>query len=401
MIVRHIEVTAEADGYTLSAVIESEGMSPFRLEYVVQGIKAPEPSVTGNAFLAATLLPAMLRHEPLVIEAPVSARLLESTETLMAIYQAWVSGAHRVEVTAPATHHALSSDNVGAFFSGGVDSFYTLLKHRPDHHRISYLVLIDGFDFDELNRPLFAEAVRRAQRVADETDRHLIVVHTNLRVFADPLTDWIFYYGGALASVGLALEGFLHVVFIAAPHAYQELSPSGCHPLLDRHWSTEAIEFIHDGAEALRTKKIAAISHSSLAVENLRVCPRKKSRTYNCGACEKCLRTMIGLHAAGALNRATTFPHTIDHRAVRRMRLELVDSGLRFLEDLLGALGSSPRDQQIKAALRHVIRRTLWKTGAFGLARRYLGPHATDVTVAALGRLQGGVARRIRRLKVQ
>ncbi len=403
MLVHNIARTASTDGYTLAATIESEGRPAFRMEYVVHGVKAPVSPVAGNAFLAATLLPAVARREPLVIEAPVSARLLANTAVLTAIFRAWGVFAAPISATAQSTceDHAPYNDSVGAFFSAGVDSFYTLLKPRPLRQHISHLLLVHGFDCDEQNQPIFDELARRSRHVADETDRRLIIVRTNLRAFCDPVVDWSMYHGAALASVGLAVEESLRTIFIASTHAYQELVPWGSHPLLDSLWSTEVTEFIHDGAEALRSEKISSISRAPLALENLRVCPRRKSTTYNCGWCEKCLRTMIGLYAARSLDQAATFPRVIDPGAVRGIRIDSPESGIRFLEDLISALGPRAQDRRLKAALRHVVRRTIWRTRLDRLVRWCLGPRTGNAVLETAERIRGGIARRMPRFSAR
>jgi len=400
MIVRDIcsAPSVGGEGYTLSATVESDRGRPFHMEFVVDGAKPPRRAVSGDAFLAATLPVTMALGERLRIEAPVSARLLASTADLMAIYHHWGVGDHPVEVLPDRTEQDPDphSHDVAAFFSAGVDSFYTLLKPRPSRQRISHLVLVFGFDCDERNRPIFEELVDRTRRVAEKTDRHPVTVHTNLRQFADPIVDWSLYHGAALASVGLALEESFRTVLVGSTHAYRELVPWGSHPLMDHLWSTESTEFIHDGAEALRSEKIAAISRSPVAMENLRVCVRKKSRRYNCGICEKCLRTMVGLQAVRALADAPTFPHTIDVDRLRRIPTES-ESSVRFLRDLLVALGPAPEDRPIRDTLQSVIRRATWRLRAQEALRWSVGPRRASSILETYERIRDGVSRRVRR----
>ena len=51
---------------------------------------------------------------------------------------------------------------------------------------------------------------------------------------------------------------------------------------------------IHDGAEARRCDKLRRLAESAPALKGLRVCWQDAG--FNCGRCEKCLRTMIALH---------------------------------------------------------------------------------------------------------
>ena len=71
-----------------------------------------------------------------------------------------------------------------------------------------------------------------------------------------------------------------------------------------------AIRLIHDGA-VTRGEKLTFIKDSAVALDNLRVCFQVGHDRVNCGECEKCLRTMVGLYLEGALERCTTLPDEI------------------------------------------------------------------------------------------
>ena len=87
----------------------------------------------------------------------------------------------------------------------------------------------------------------------------------------------------------------------------------GLEPCAGRPLEHETTTFIHDGTEATRLKKvISQIARSPLALEHLRVCFANEKSAYNCGQCDKCLRTMINLYVAGVLEQSSTFPHHID-----------------------------------------------------------------------------------------
>jgi hypothetical protein len=299
-------------------------------------------------------------------------------EQLMAIYGAWFPDARRISVDAPPAPKGAFADRTGAFFSGGVDSFYTLLKPRPYGEGVpSHLIIVHGFDVPIEDRTRFARVRRSVERVAAETGRECIIVGTNLRRWSDVIiVSWEEYIASALASVAHACHGFFGRMLIASTLAYDELGPEGTHPLSDHWWSSDVCEIVHDGAEARRARKIALITSHPVALAHLRVCWQLDTPAYNCGRCEKCLRTMIGLHIAQALDRAASFPGRIDTAAVRR--IQPADDGyLRFYEELLDGLTGSASDRALTAAVRHVIWRTRARRCAGRIARRLFGPRAT------------------------
>ena len=73
--------------------------------------------------------------------------------------------------------------------------------------------------------------------------------------------------------------------------------------MLDPLWSTEAVEIVHDGCGQTRVEKIKYISQNETVMKNLRYCWENRDVEYNCGKCEKCLRTATCLEIAGVRER--------------------------------------------------------------------------------------------------
>src|SRR5262249_54154050 len=155
-----------------------------------------------------------------------------------------------------------------------------------------------GFDIHvgRSNSDLFPLVLESSHEVAQALSREVLPVTTNIRDFTDAHVDWGIYHGAALASVALALQPMFRQMHIASTRAYDRLIPWGSHPLLDPLWSTESLALSHDGCEARRLEKVQLIAGSPIALSTLRVCWENPDNAYNCGRCEKCLRTMIALH---------------------------------------------------------------------------------------------------------
>lgn len=99
-----------------------------------------------DAFLACTLIPAMRIGGTLVVEGAVSPQLLKSITTIQQIISKWYSAFHIIDVVADkAANREIEKipARSAQFFSGGVDSFYTMLKNRDE---IQDLYFVRGFD---------------------------------------------------------------------------------------------------------------------------------------------------------------------------------------------------------------------------------------------------------------
>jgi diphthamide synthase (EF-2-diphthine--ammonia ligase) len=341
-----------------SVAVNADGKS-FELKYKV----SEGPIAHGSeAFLAATLLPAMKIGGSLRIAGEISPRLLNATRTIQDILHKWNPAFQKVAVEAKSqiTEAGSHQKEVGAFFSGGVDSFYTLLKHQEE---ITKIIFVHGFDI-WLDDCAFRERVSRELReVAAELQKPLIEVETNLRDISEHYAKWVDYFGCGFASVALLLSPQFKKIYIASSESFAHLDPCGSHPLLDPLWGTEHLEIVHDGCEASRNEKVARIATSDIVMRKLRVCYENLHArdnyelwrdTYNCGRCEKCLRTMISLHAVGALEQCKTFNRKLEPEEVSHIDIEH-DLALYHVEENLRAIERLGNEPALAQALRNCI----------------------------------------------
>jgi hypothetical protein len=271
-----------------------------------------------SPFAAALLVPAMQLGEDLIIEGSVSQKLYEGLYQIMDIMSNWEIGLKKIKVKADKILvDEASPDKVASFFSGGVDSFYTYLKHKDDAiDPISHLILIRGNDIDLRNEKLWSATCENVRQIAAEGGVELIEVETNIRQLVEPIIITDYSHGGALAAVALGLRRGIKKMYIPSSFSFsEEPIPCGTNRKTDPLWGTEILRFEHDGGEARRIDKIEwQIIRSPLALKHLRVCYMNVNGAYNCGTCEKCLRTMVSLYAFDKLKDAENFPQEIDKK---------------------------------------------------------------------------------------
>ncbi len=334
--------------HTLSAVVTAEGRSHEVFYRTASG-----PIAGGSEpFIAAALLPAMRTGAPLTLPGPVSLRLLDHLPVYQSIVSSWFEGFHTIPISAAARPPALSDapSAIGCFFSAGVDSFYSVLTHRDE---ITHLVYVRGYDHLPRNAERGQRALAGVRAAAAELNKPLIEVQTNVRDVLDKYVEWRRQgHGAVLGSVALLLSPQLRKIYIASTRDYISLHPLGSHPLLDPLWSSDEIEVIHDGGPAKRRHKVRRIANDPIAMRWLRVCWEKREDVYNCGQCEKCLRTMIELYLNGALERCATFPHTLDYECIASLKLDYRDyyGFVRLLDE-----ASQRGDAALEKALRQCL----------------------------------------------
>jgi len=326
-------------------------------------MELPSPPGQGwmDALLPMALPVAMRLGEPLSVESPVSPRLLRAADTIQDILACWGAlegmelGApplfRRVPLTAQAAVPAPpAAGGTACFFTAGVDSFYSALKHRDE---LTALVYVRGFDVPFEDAALSETVMEGVRAAAASLGLPLVEVASDVRAFSDPLVPWEDYHGAALASVALLLSGRFRRVYLPATMTYATLLPLGSHPMVDPLWSSEHVEIAHDGAEATRRQKVAAIAGCEAARRWLRVCWENRGGAYNCGRCEKCVRTLVELRLAGVADRFESFP---DLRLDDVAAVPLEYGGMGWYTALQSA-EQNGRDPDLTEALRTALRR--------------------------------------------
>ncbi|CAN5358043.1 hypothetical protein BH20GEM2_BH20GEM2_09470 [soil metagenome] len=356
------------------------GLAPEEYWFEVAAAVAGDLSNSGNPWLVAMLPLAAMLGEPLRLEAPAEAGLIDNARRVMEIWRAWYPDVEVVEIDADPLEDgdSRSPGRVGAFFSGGVDSFFTALRPRDkaagaERIAIDELLTVRGFDIPLSAAEAFSGLRETAARAARELGYDFLDVATNLRTGRwDGLPWGPLGHGCALVGTALALENRYGAAVVPATGGYRDLHPWGSHPLTDPLLSTNSLRIIHDGAAFTRVDKLRLLTDSPTALRALRVCWESRS-DRNCGACPKCIRTMAVLDLLGVLNRCDSFPcRRVAPRAVARLRCgESWDyRELRDLRDLALQVGRGEMVKAAEGAMRRSHVRGWFRKGALSLARK-------------------------------
>lgn len=332
-----------------------------------------EPTAAGDPYLPVLLVSAMALHEDLHIDAPVSAPLLEAArERIAPVLLSWfpdfaevsIRCAEVVDAGEPAERRGF-----GCLASGGVDSWYSLLKHR---HEISHLVFINGYEIEVENQALRDAAWENIVGVANDLGKKTLTIETNAkwlivretrrrlkqlgrerRYFSVDCS-----FGSMLVACCLCLAPFLGRVIVPSSWSGEHLGPAGSHPLIEPQWSIPAVSFDLDGTEASRIEKVRAIAATEpSAFRRLRVCVRQDTEGLNCGYCVKCLRTQAELRVTGVPDSTAPFPHPLDLEQIKLGRFAIDD---HFWPDVLQHAEAVGDDELAQATSIMMGRRFYW-----------------------------------------
>jgi len=279
----------------------------FRAHFRCRTGQALQPSP--DALFCLGLYPASEVGAPLHITGDVEPGLLSRAKPISGIFRSWWVGCRNVDVTAEPRPVSASGEGRGAalFFSGGVDSCYSLVEAQP---RLSALITLVGVDIPLSDTVATARLEATSRDVAERKGLESIVIETNVAQVFHPYVSWIEHHGSALAAIGHMLSHRIDRILIAASDSEARWNlPWGSHPALDPLLGSSHLAVEHHGLVP-RFDKIATVARDADLLNILRVCNKCG---HNCGQCYKCAFVMRALEVLG-LDSAPTFPPFLPHR---------------------------------------------------------------------------------------
>ncbi len=303
---------------------------------------------SGDVLICLGLAPAMELGADLVIQGGASRELIDNVDAIQSILCNWYPGYRKIRVRAdPVEATYAAGRGAGLFYSGGVDSSYSVLELEG---RLDALVSVIGADFDPSRRDRAGYLVSAVEAVSRRHGLEPVIITTDIRRVTDRLIGWVEYHGAFLAAVRHLLADRIDLQFIASSGSeVARHIPWGSHPALDPLYGTPGASIKH--ASLLdRFSKLEQIVQFPHLMEHLRVCTHSDP---NCGRCKKCTFLLHGLDALDAFDKAPTFSR--EHLGTARL-VALDDDNVYLSETFQRARERDPNSQTAKAA-DHALRR--------------------------------------------
>ena len=267
-----------------------------------------------DPFVLAVIKKAMKHSWDISYETPMSEDLYyQLTTYLIPVYARNLQIFHEIKLLGSTTDTVVDTLGVaGTGFSAGVDSFYSVLKHRSvdgaPNHNVSHLVLAvngaanTGYS-ENLDEKWLSEELELFQPLADEMGLELIGIRSNV--------DSMYFGDPALNGEVIITSSFVHslrklfgIYYWASAFQAEILDPPeaadgpGSGSLPTTYVSVKGLRFYASGSETDRIGKVKFIADEPVVQKGLTVCGHVKS----CNRCDKCLRTMSELYAIKKLD---------------------------------------------------------------------------------------------------
>lgn len=268
----------------------------------------------GDAFVIAVLNYAMRNHHDIVSEAPLTEDLYYNIDKYLvdAIAQ-YNNDFYRPQITAEVASEPLPcAGAVGTGISCGVDSLHALAcqtSMKFKKHNITHLTFnnVGSHGEGERAEKLYHARLERPRRFAEEYGFEFVASDSNLQNVVEQNHFKSHTYSSMFAVYCLQK---LYSVYYYASSGYKyhefrlyDIPGSSCGsyemlslPLL----STHNLRIYSEGEGMSRMTKLKSVVKYVPSYKYLNVCLDEGD---NCGKCEKCVRTLLGLDALGALDK--------------------------------------------------------------------------------------------------
>lgn len=313
---------------SMDLVWEDNSNPPMTVYFEAKGETAGLMQPRANGFAVACLpLAAWMGETRLRVEAPICIRLRSGLRFLNEIYCDWHRHCRMVSVEADEGFHPTTppaARQVASLISTGVDALMALRQNRldyPPNHPESiraciFLYGVNNFDFDQ-DGPVperlreFDTQLERLGELAREEHFTLLTVRTNIRRIAPDYKYWTqIGYGPAHSAVAQLFDGTFDKVLMASDGDGANPESGGMHPVINHHFSTDAVRIEEAQGEMTRPEKVALLTAWEFARRNMQPCHQIQlpaDGRLNCGRCEKCVRTMLILAGLGKLPDVSAF----------------------------------------------------------------------------------------------
>ena len=204
--------------------------------------------------------------------------------------------------------------------SGGIDSFYTLMRYtQPDcdypitHGICANMGVYEGGYEGQAQGDIHNSAIE----ICNAMNLQLIDVRSNilLDVYKKQMaTNVSFVY----MSMGLALQNLIHIYYFsseveAAKFNFSPINAEEYDLLNCAMFGNGRVLFLSSGSELTRMEKTNYISDFPITYTRLHICPQPL-KGHQCQKCAKCTETMTALDVLGKLERYSTVYSIEDYK---------------------------------------------------------------------------------------
>lgn len=352
------------DGYSRLCADICDNGTTKTLYYEVENIFEDYLNVdNSDTFVLGLLHNAMNVGKNLVCEGGVTKRLLfQLNNYYIPVVSKQMPDLHLVSVSSY-EEGAVCQNKHGVMTgcSGGVDSFYTMLKYKDIAEygysltHIMFNNISTADNNEERIRKLFIKDSVEKKQVAKELGLIPVMLYTNLFTFYKSQHIYNFYFASQYVSAPYALGRLVGIYYFSSGVSvsdfsmdYSKIKDGAYFDLFSLNClSNDYISVYSAGSEVSRFEKTKYISENNVVKQHLQVCSEEQYLHFyekgnpsldslNCGCCGKCRRTISTLYSLGCLNdyEGVFDLSSFNKNKEKFIAKELIDDAKTFTEEI-------------------------------------------------------------------
>lgn len=331
-----------------------------------------------DGFVVGLLMQAMQLRKNIVTLVPMSSKLWHNlTQFFIPMMAQSFPDLHQIRILPESLIEDLApGTGVATGFSGGVDSFATVVQHlaREDSpsHKVSHFLFHNAGSHStgdhEAARRLFWQRFETLKPFTDQVGIPFVAVDSNIsEVF--PI-DFIGMHSALNASIPLILQNQFQRYYYASTYKYADCGVNRTDdiarfdPLAFHLFSTEGLDCVSTGSQMSRVEKTLLVSEYEPSKKFLNVCVDPAFEGKNCSVCFKCCRTLMTLELLG---KAEAYRGVFDLEKFRAIKNDYLLRLLRYkrgsfeseIAELYREVGAGPMVRALR--LRKMWDRLAWK----------------------------------------
>jgi hypothetical protein len=332
---------------------------------------------SANAFVLASLPFAVwLGEKQIFVEGSICPRLYAGLEAAMAIYALWFDHCQPLTIEPQEGLKPIyprTNRHTATLLSGGIDGLTTLRNNRlnypldhPESIRECLLLFgVNEYDFKG-STPVperlsaFEFVKERLTHLGKTENFELIPIHVNARSICPSYECFTSIgFGAANMAIAHAFDNRFSKVLFASGGDGVNPPPEGGNPLLINNFSSTAVQAQMEDIRMTRTQKLSVLANWQPALSLMQPCHQIKvlpKEKINCGYCEKCIRTMLGLLILGKLTEADAFmENDVTPEMINNIPIATEAKAI-FLQSLIQPLENIGRQDLVQATKLKILK---------------------------------------------
>lgn len=273
----------------------------------------------------------LLSGDILLTSCHVDNTYMKNLKQVKLYYEKCLHRSFNLNIYAPITHKKYNKKQSICTFTGGIDSFYTLLSKETSIDTILYCI---NYDIHKNQTDLLNQQMNVINNVAKNLGKKVIICETNNRIVLQYLKSYncnntgdrwgVYLHGICIFNHAYNLSNYYSEFYFPSTLSINnEWKLWGSDHKLDKHFSSSHMHiFTHGDVDRFqKTKFLCLHKKKNLVFDNLKVCWLNSNKMFNCSKCDKCVRTILSIG-------------TIDKNNLKKLKTFLIDKSYDEMKNL-------------------------------------------------------------------